>query len=74
VVRRLLFLGLVLMIGCEGTIGPVKRRGMDDTLVKPGSTLAEQEVQVRDKLPFGDASPAAGPRTYFDNPFSKSGR
>lgn len=71
---RLLFLWLVWVIGCEGTIGPLKRQQLDDTLIKPGSTLAEQEVQARDKLPFGDASPAAGPRTYFDNPFSKSGR
>ncbi|MFQ3592773.1 MAG: hypothetical protein SNJ82_06220 [Gemmataceae bacterium] len=72
--RCLLCLVLLLAVSCEGTIGPIKRRSMDDTLIKPGSSIAEQEVQARDKLPFGDPSPAAGPRTYFDNPFSKSGR
>jgi hypothetical protein len=72
--RTLILVSVLFGVGCQGTIGPVKRRSMDDTLIKPGSTLSEQAVQSRDKLPFGDASPAAGPRTYFDNPFSKSGR
>ncbi|NBO92213.1 MAG: hypothetical protein EBV06_07845 [Planctomycetia bacterium] len=72
--RVLLFVGLILGTGCQGTIGPVKRRSGDDRILLPGSTPSEQTTQQRDKLPFGDSSPSAGPRTYFDNPFTKSGR
>jgi hypothetical protein len=72
--RTVLLSAVLLMVGCQSTVGPWKRSTLDDTIVTPGASLSEQAVQTRDKLPFGDASPAAGPRTYFDNPFSKSGR
>jgi hypothetical protein len=72
--RTMLLTALLLVVGCQGTVGPLQRLTQDDTIVSPGSSLSEQAVQTRDKLPFGDPSPAAGPRTYFDNPFSKSGR
>jgi len=71
--RTLLLVGLIDMTGCQGTVGP-RRRSPDDNILIPGSTPSEQAVQERDKLPFGDPSPGAGPRTYFDNPFTKSGR
>lgn len=72
--RTVLLLGTIVLVGCQTTVGPVKRRTGDDTILQPGSTPGEQQAQQRDKLPFGDTSPGAGPRTYFDNPFTKSGR
>jgi hypothetical protein len=71
--RTLLLVGVIVMTGCQGTVGP-RRRNPDDNILIPNSTPSEQSTQQRDKLPFGDASPEAGPRTYFDNPFTKSGR
>ncbi|MGL4552779.1 MAG: hypothetical protein ACRC33_16510 [Gemmataceae bacterium] len=71
--RTLLLVGLILMTGCQGTVGP-RRRTPDDDILVPGSTPSEQKAQQRDRLPFGDASPSAGPRTYFDNPYTRSGR
>lgn len=70
---RWLLLTLVLLAGCQGTVGPVQRRCLPAT---PLTCLPvdQQEARVRDRLPLALPGPEAGPRTYFDNPLTREGR
>jgi hypothetical protein len=68
--RRLLFVGLLLLAGCQGTVGPLQRAftpapPIDD----PRLSITEQQQRERDRLALPDSSPEVGPRTYAGNPF-----
>ncbi|MFO0876350.1 MAG: hypothetical protein U0840_03170 [Gemmataceae bacterium] len=66
--RRLFLVGLLGLVGCQGTVGPVQRRGMADPIDDPRFTADEQKERQRDRLPLPEAANAYGPRTYSDNP------
>ena len=72
---RILPMALVLLAGCQGTVGPIQRDLAPPPVVgAPGLPADEQQARVRQNMPFSTGSAAEGPRTYFDNPFSRSGR
>jgi hypothetical protein len=66
--HRLFFVGLVFLVGCQGTVGPFKRPPISDPIDDPRLTLEEQQQRARDRLALPDSSPASGPRTYAENP------
>ena len=72
---RIVPMMLVALAGCQGVVGPLQRR--DDppaTVGAPGLPADEQQARIRQNLPFATSSAAEGPRTYFDNPLTRSGR
>jgi len=67
--RSLLVAGLLVVVGCQGTTGPVQRREQPPTRIDdPRLTIPEQEQRGRDQLALPERSPDIGPRTYADNP------
>lgn len=71
--RWTLLIGLALLAGCQGVVGPLQRRCKEEPLPTPCTPIDEQRAIERSRLPFGESSPAVGPRTFFDNPFTKGG-
>ena len=72
---RILPVVLLLLAGCQGVVGPVQRTtNPPATVGAPGLPPEEQEARIRQNLPFGSISDREGPRTYFDNPLTRSGR
>jgi hypothetical protein len=66
--RRLFLVALMGMAGCQGVVGPLQRRGINDPIDHPCLTTAEQERRARDRLSLPDTSAATGPRTYAEEP------
>ena len=66
--QRLFLAGLVALAGCQGTVGPVQRRCINEPIDGPCLSPDEQKQRVADELALPKASPAYGPRTYADNP------
>jgi hypothetical protein len=59
--RRLLVIGLLLLAGCQGVVGPFQPRSaqrVDDPLL----TINEQEKRSRARLALPDESYATGPK------------
>jgi hypothetical protein len=69
--HRLIFVGLVFLAGCQGTVGPIKRNAITDPIDNPRLTMDEQKERARDRLALPDTSAATGPRTYAENPALK---
>jgi len=63
--------GLLLLTGCTGTVGPLQRRHRTDRIDDPRLTPDQQKERERARLPLPDASRGVGPRTYSDNPALK---
>jgi hypothetical protein len=68
--HRNLFAGLVLLAGCQGTVGPAQRACQTDRIDNPCLTVPEQQQRFRDRLALPLESPALGPRTDAD-PFGR---
>lgn len=66
--RRLSLVGLLVLAGCQGVVGPLQRRGINAPIDDPRLSTAEQQQRARDRLPFPDSSAATGPRTYAEEP------
>jgi hypothetical protein len=66
--RRLFLVGLLALAGCQGVVGPLQRRGINDPIDDPRLTSGEQHQRVRDRLPYPETSAATGPRTYAELP------
>lgn len=70
--RRALFVGLVLIVGCQGVVGPARRTCLPDEVDDPRFTIDEQKYRARDRIGLPDGSNAVGPRTDADiNPFGR---
>ncbi|MFM7148508.1 MAG: hypothetical protein ACKO23_01575 [Gemmataceae bacterium] len=69
--RKWYVVGLLLLAGCAGTVGPLQRRHRTDRIDDPRLTPDQQKERERDRLPLPDASWGVGPRTYSDNPALK---
>ncbi len=70
--RRLIVLGLLLLVGCRSVVGPFQHRDpqrVDD----PRLTVDEQERRGRDRLALPDPSRNSGPETFV-NPPTVNGR
>ncbi len=65
---RLLTVGILLLVGCQGTVGPRQRALQPQKVDAPCTPIDEQMRKGRDQLAFPDGSGAAGPRTYAEVP------
>jgi len=70
--HRLLLVGVLVLVGCQGVVGPVKRTAITDPIDDPRLSIEEQKQRERDRLALPDSSPAAGPQTYAGNPTYRS--
>ena len=65
--RRLLFVGFLLLAGCQNMSGPFTPRSperVDDPLL----SLHEQRARIRERLALPDDSASVGPRTGVQPP------
>jgi hypothetical protein len=62
---------VLLLTGCQA-VGPRERRTIPGVVDDPRLTISDQERKGRDRLAFPDTSPTAGPRTYFESPWTRS--
>ena len=69
--RRTLLTGLVLLAGCQSTVGPARRACLTDKIDSPCLSIPEQQQRARDRLALPLDSPALGPRTDADQPFGR---
>lgn len=66
--RRLFLVGLLLVTGCQGFVGPLQRRCSPVWIDNPCLPPDEQQMRRREGLALPEASPAVGPRTYAEEP------
>jgi hypothetical protein len=66
--RRILMVGLLLLAGCQGLVGPRQRRDNPQPVDVPGLPMNEQQRRVRELLAVPQPSPTIGPRTYMEQP------
>lgn len=66
--HRLMLAGLLLVVGCQGVVGPLQRSLRNQPIDDPCLTPDEQQQRRRDQLALPEASPAIGPRTHAEEP------
>jgi hypothetical protein len=71
--RWTLLVGLLLLAGCQGVVGPVRRTFLSDEVDDPRYTIDEQRQRARDRLGLPEDSSAVGPRTDADLPLARRG-
>jgi hypothetical protein len=69
--RRLILVGLVLLTGCQGIVGPRQRLFAPKDVDVPGMPIPEQERRGREFLALPEPSNDVAPRTYAENPAYK---
>ena len=65
--RRVILLGVLLLAGCQSTVGPFAPRGperVDDPLL----SIPEQQQRGRDRLALPEDDRGVAPRTFMDRP------
>jgi hypothetical protein len=73
--RKCFLVGIVMLAGCQGVVGPRERTRMKDPVDDPRYTITEQERRGRDRLAYPEHIPAAEPpRTALDPPADRYGR
>jgi hypothetical protein len=60
--RRLMVLGLLVLAGCQNTVGPLQNRNREKA-DKPYYNIDQQMERGRDRYPMLDDSPQVGPNT-----------
>ncbi len=70
--RRLLSVGLLLLVGCQTVVGPRKRLFNGEQVDAPAFVHrpGEQMRRARDQLAFPEGSPNIAPRTGAEIPGS----
>jgi hypothetical protein len=68
--RRLLSVGLLLLVGCQTVVGPRKRLFNGEQVDDPRLSTGEQMRRARDQLAFPDGSTRLAPRTGAEIPGS----
>jgi hypothetical protein len=67
--QRLFLVGVVVLAGCTGVVGPRCRPPVPPgAIANPTLTPDEQRQREREFLALPSGSPAVGPPTYADNP------
>jgi hypothetical protein len=66
--QRILVVGLLVLTGCQGTVGPIQRRSIITPIDDPRLTIDEQKERQRDRVALPESSSVYGPRTYAENP------
>jgi hypothetical protein len=69
--RRILFLGTVLLCGCPGLQGPRARICNPEVVANPCRSIPEQQQIGRERLALPEPSNDVAPRTYAENPAYK---
>jgi len=64
--RQLFLAGWFLLAGCQGVVGPLQRRCLDQPPDNPCLTIEEQLKLRRDRVALPENSPTVGPRTYAE--------
>lgn len=64
--RRTLYLALLLVVGCQGVVGPRQRPPAALQVDDPNLPIAEQKRLGRDRLALPEQSPTVAPRAYSD--------
>lgn len=70
--RSLLYLGVVFLVGCSGTVLPRDRSFESTRVDNPCLTIAEQRQRQRDRLALPEQSKLLVPRdsSDFSGPFN----
>lgn len=71
--RRTLYLAVLLVVGCQGVVGPRERRCDTRPIDNPCLPIAEQKRMVEDRLALPEISPTVAPRAYSDFLLPNSG-
>lgn len=66
--RKYCWLGLLLLAGCQGVVGPRERRLNPVQVDDPRLSTERQERRAREQLANPQDDPAVGPPTYFGLP------
>jgi hypothetical protein len=67
--QRLLLVGVVVLAGCAGVVGPRCRPpAAPGTIANPCLTIDEQRQRERERLALPESSVTVGPPTYAGNP------
>jgi hypothetical protein len=66
--RRLVLIGLLLLVGCQNVSGPFAYR-RPERVDDPSLPLQEQERRGRDRLALPENSPNIAPRSDFSLPW-----
>jgi hypothetical protein len=73
--RNLILVGVLVLAGCQGVVGPFQRARMKDPVDDPSLTIAEQMRKGRDRLAYPDEIPTVeAPRTALDPEINRTGR
>ncbi len=64
--RRVLYLAVVFLVGCQGVSGPRDRRGDMTRVDNPALSIPEQKQLGRDRLALPESSKNLVPRDYSD--------
>jgi hypothetical protein len=70
--RRLLLVGALLLVGCQGIDGPRARRDDPKRVDDPRLTIGQQEQRGLDRLALPQEKPTVGPPTYLKSPYDRS--
>jgi hypothetical protein len=65
--HRILLVGLLVLAGCQGVVGPFQRRAAPSD--NRSLTIDEQERSSRDRLALPQGGAEIGPRTGAEQPF-----
>jgi hypothetical protein len=66
--RRIVWVGLFVLAGCQGIQGPLQRRCRPELIDDPRVSVSEQEMRGRDRLALPEPSMNVAPRTYAEFP------
>jgi hypothetical protein len=66
--RQTFLLCVLLLVGCEGVVGPRVHRDNPVRIDDPRLTIDEQQRRERDRIALPDSSPNVGPPTYLQSP------
>ena len=69
--HRLLLVGFLGMLGCQGVVGPAQRLCLTEPIDAPYLSPQEQQQRRRDRLGAPEGNRAYGPRTYAEEPALK---
>ncbi len=64
--RRLLYISVVLLVGCQGVSGPRDRQGAPSRVDNPALTIDQQKQLARDRLALPESSRTLVPRDSSD--------
>jgi hypothetical protein len=62
--QRILIVGLLLLSGCQGVVGPLERCPWAERVDDPRLSVQEQQRRARDRLALPETSANVAPKTF----------